>query len=79
MQSVIYHEEACPEPCKSCTDDVLGCPIPAHTIPCEAGGITMIELVFSMKSDAAAQTNLIGIFLEMLDETVERNDNLQVL
>ena len=39
----------------------------------------MIELVFSMKSDAAAQTNLIGIFLEMLDETVERNDNLQVL
>ena len=52
--------------------------MPAHTIPCEAGGISMIELVYSMKADAAAQENLLVIFSEMLDETVERNDQLQV-
>ena len=38
----------------------------------------MIELVYAMKSDAADQERLIGIFSEMLDETVERNDCLQV-
>jgi hypothetical protein len=55
-----------------------GFDLPAHTMPCEAGGITMIELVYAMKSDAADQEILIGIFSEMLDETVERNDRLQV-
>ena len=59
-------------------DGGCGFDLPAHTMPCEAGGITMIELVYAMKSDAADQEILIGIFSEMLDETVERNDGLQV-
>jgi hypothetical protein len=56
----------------------FGFGLPAHIMPCEAGGITMIELVYAMKSDASDQERLIGIFSEMLDETVERNDCLQV-
>jgi hypothetical protein len=59
-------------------DGGFGFGFPSHTMPCEAGGITMIELVYAMKSDASDQEKLIGIFSEMLDETVERNDCLQV-
>lgn len=51
----------------------------AHTVAYEAGGLSMLELARVMKADAEAQDKLVKILSEMLDETVKRNDALQVL
>jgi hypothetical protein len=50
----------------------------AHTVAYEAGGLSMMELATVMRADAEAQEKLIQILSEMLDETVKRNDSLQV-
>ena len=50
----------------------------AHTVAYEAGGLSMMELASVMRADAEAQEKLVEILSEMLDETVKRNDSLQV-
>ena len=50
----------------------------AHTVAYEAGGLSMMELASVMSADAEAQEKLVQILSEMLDETVKRNDSLQV-
>jgi hypothetical protein len=50
----------------------------AHTVAYEAGGLSMLEFARVMRADGEAQDRLVRILSEMLDETVKRNDSLQV-
>ena len=50
----------------------------AHTEAYEAGGMSMVDLANAMRADAEAQEKLVKILSDMLDETVKRNDSLQV-
>jgi hypothetical protein len=50
----------------------------AHTVAFEAGGLSMMDLASAMRADAEEQEKLVEILSEMLDETVKRNDSLQV-
>ena len=51
--------------------------VPAK-MPYDTEGLSMAELKMSMKVDASNQEILIGIICKLLDESVERNDNLKV-
>ena len=44
----------------------------------EAGGLTMIELISSMKKDALDQDKLVAIVADLLEKIVTRNDKMQV-
>ena len=46
----------------------------AHTLPCEEGGLTMIEMIIAMKKDAVEQESLVLIISDLISETVQRND-----
>ncbi len=44
----------------------------------EAGGLSMIELISSMKKDALDQDKLVAIVADLLEKIVNRNDKMQV-
>ena len=69
---------SCGSPCAHVVDaagahDVTSA---AHTMPTEAGGLTMIEFMMVFKADAAQQEHLVQLISELLQETVARNDSL---
>jgi hypothetical protein len=49
-----------------------------HTRPMEAGGITMAELVKALKKDALEQDKIVALVADLLEQTVNRNDKMQV-
>ncbi len=51
---------------------------PLHTVPMEAGGLTMVELVSAMKKDALDQDKIVAMVAELIEKVVNRNDKMQV-
>ena len=49
-----------------------------HTMPMEAGVLTMTELISAMKKDALEQDKIVAIVADLLEQTVNRNDKMQV-
>jgi hypothetical protein len=51
---------------------------PYHTLPCEQGGIALLDLAHAMQLDAQAQVNMLPLLCDRLDEIVHINDQRQV-
>ena len=47
-------------------------------MPMEAGVLTMTELISAMKKDALEQDKIVAIVADLLEQTVNRNDKMQV-
>jgi hypothetical protein len=51
---------------------------PYHTLPCEQGGISMLDLAQAMQLDAASQVDMLALLCDRLDEIVHINDQRRV-
>ena len=50
----------------------------SHTMPCEQGGMPMLDFAQAMKSDAELQTQMLGLLSDRLDWLVHINDQRKV-
>jgi hypothetical protein len=50
----------------------------SHTLPCEQGGMPMLDFVKAMKSDAELQIQMISLLSDRLDMIIQINDQRQV-
>ena len=50
----------------------------SHTLPCEQGGMSMLDLVNAMKSDSELQISMLSLLSARLDWLVQTNDQRKV-